>query len=305
MGGLTFNTVSAGGRHSCGIMPAGAAYCWGRNAEGQLGDGTVTSRVTPVPVAGGLAFASVSAGVAHTCGVTTSGALFCWGRNLTGQLGDGTTTSRSAPVVVDVAGASVASVSAGSAHTCAVTMAGAAYCWGRNLDGALGVGDGSPDQRTVPTAAAGGHAFATIAAGRAHTCGVTTSQVAYCWGQNDDGELGDGTDTARFTPAAVSGGGAFVSVSAVGGSESGPGSDDYSCGLMADGTAWCWGSNASGQLGTGGGADTNVPAPLTGGHVFDTVRAGSDHACGLSAAGVAYCWGADWGTSAIPVQGQQ
>jgi len=304
MGALTFASVSAGGRHSCGITPAGAAYCWGRNADGQLGDGTVTSRISPVPVTGGLTFASASAGVAHTCGVTVGGALYCWGRNLTGQVGEGTSTSRNTPVAVNVAGAAVAMVSAGSAHTCAVTVAGAAYCWGRNLDGALGAGDGSPDQRTVPTVVAGGHSFATVAAGRAHTCGVTTSQAAYCWGQNDDGELGDGTNTPRFTPAAVSGGVAFVSVGAGGGSESALGSDDYSCGRTPGGAAWCWGSNVSGQLGTGGGADTNVPVPVDGGLLFDVVLSGSDHACGLSAAGVAYCWGADWDPAPLSVPGQ-
>ncbi len=302
--GIAFAAVTAGGRHSCGVTAAGAAYCWGWNAEGQLGDGSGTSRLTPVPVAGGLSFAAVSAGVAHTCGVTVGGALYCWGRNLTGQVGDGTTTSRSAPVAVDVAASAVAAVSAGAAHTCAVTVTGAAYCWGRNLDGALGAADGNTEQRTSPTAVAGGHAFTMIAAGRAHTCGVTAAQLAFCWGQNDNGELGDGTNATRVTPTAVSGGAAFVSVSAGGGSESTLGSADHSCGRAAGGAVWCWGSNASGQLGTGGGGDSNVPAPVSGGDAFDAIHAGSDHACGLSAAGVAYCWGAGWGAAPAAVPGQ-
>jgi len=84
---------------------SGAAYCWGYNAYGQLGDGTTTDRLVPTPVAGGLTFAAVSAGpivpfYGHTCGVTTSGTAYCWGDNFRGELGDGTTTQRLVPTAV-------------------------------------------------------------------------------------------------------------------------------------------------------------------------------------------------------------
>src|SRR5438309_2214393 len=97
-GGLTFAALSAGDGASCGLTLTGAAYCWGFNSSGQLGDGTTTDRLTPTPVAGGLTFAAISAGnnnaTGHTCGVTASGAAYCWGSNFGGQLGDGTTTDR-------------------------------------------------------------------------------------------------------------------------------------------------------------------------------------------------------------------
>ncbi len=108
--GLTFQSVSAGRRHSCGVTPAGAAFCWGRNDEGQLGDGTFTDRNGPVAVSGGLTFQSVSAGGNHSCGVTTAGAAFCWGLNKpvvrgqavedAGQLGNGTNANSNVPVPV-------------------------------------------------------------------------------------------------------------------------------------------------------------------------------------------------------------
>src|SRR6266550_96826 len=97
---LTFATVSAGIRHTCGLTVTGAAYCWGENIVGQLGDGTTTDRLTPVLLSGGVTFAVVDAGWSHTCGLTAAGAAYCWGENFLGQLGDGTTTDRLTPVLL-------------------------------------------------------------------------------------------------------------------------------------------------------------------------------------------------------------
>jgi alpha-tubulin suppressor-like RCC1 family protein len=98
--GLVFVRVISGWYHNCGLTATGAAYCWGFNFTGQLGDGTTTDRHTPTPVAGGLTFASLALGVNHTCGVTTAGDLYCWGSNAFGQLGDGTTIDRAVPTAV-------------------------------------------------------------------------------------------------------------------------------------------------------------------------------------------------------------
>jgi len=154
-GGLVFASVSAGGTHTCGVTTSGAAYCWGSGANGQLGDGTATDRSSPVLVAGGLSFAAVSAGYLHTCGVTTAGAAYCWGNNSNGQLGDGTTLNpgRSTPGLV-VGDLSFAAVSAGRFHTCAVTPAGAAWCWGANWIGQLGR-PGTGSESGVPVKVAG------------------------------------------------------------------------------------------------------------------------------------------------------
>ena len=100
-GGVSFAAVSVGINHTCGRTAAGAAYCWGANAAGQLGDGTTTDRSSAVPVAGGVSFTAVSTSTTdHTCGMTAAGAAYCWGNNASGQLGDGTTTNRSTPVRV-------------------------------------------------------------------------------------------------------------------------------------------------------------------------------------------------------------
>src|SRR5256885_3576942 len=148
---VTFASVDGGYVHTCGVTTSGAAYCWGDNFSGQLGEETASSvwyRPSPAPVAGQeLRFTTISAGVWHTCGVAPSGVAYCWGDNFFGQLGDGTGVARATPV--PVAGAlRFAAVSAGSFHTCGITTSGAAYCWGDNSSGQLG--DGTTDRRTMP-----------------------------------------------------------------------------------------------------------------------------------------------------------
>ena len=98
--GLSFTAVSAGASHTCGVTAAGAAYCWGYNADGELGDGTNIGQPRPVRVTGSAGFTVVSVGQSHSCGVAGAGTLYCWGLNGLGQLGDGTTIIRNVPVRV-------------------------------------------------------------------------------------------------------------------------------------------------------------------------------------------------------------
>jgi alpha-tubulin suppressor-like RCC1 family protein len=279
---LTFIAVSAGGSHTCGVTDAGAAYCWGENPFGQLGDGTTTQRLTPAPVAGGLSFVEVSAlGARHTCGLTAGGAAYCWGQNMFGQLGDGTMTPRLTPVPV-AGGLSFVALTAGALHTCGVTTAGAAYCWGGNTNGQLGDEPTAPSERLTPSLVAGGLTFASLSARMFYTCGVTVEGAAYCWGDNQDGQLGDGTTDQRLTPVPVAGGLSFTSISAGG---------IHTCGLTAAGVAYCWGRNPAGQLGDGTTTERFIPVPVVGEVSFTAVSAGGSATCGLAAAGAAYCWG--------------
>jgi alpha-tubulin suppressor-like RCC1 family protein len=278
--GVEFASVSAGYDHSCGVTMAGAAYCWGLNDFGQLGNGTNTNSNVPVAVSGGHTFASVSAdGVFHSCGVTTAGAGYCWGQNIDGQLGNGMNTDSNVPVAVS-GGHTFASVSAGGFHSCGLTTSGAAYCWGLNSLGMLG--DGTNTSSNVPVAVSGSYTFASVSGGTYHSCGVTTAGAAYCWGSNFYLQLGNGTNTDSNVPVAVSGGHTFASVS--------PGFS-LSCGVTTAGAAYCWGSNFYGQLGNGTNTDSNVPVAVSGGHTFASVSAGSSHGCGVTTAGTAYCWG--------------
>lgn len=147
-GGMLFNSVVAGDAHTCALRTTGAAFCWGRNNAGQVGDGTTNSRATPVPVAGGLLFESLAAGHSHTCGRTAAGIVYCWGLNSSGQLGNGTTVASLTPVAVG-GGLTISVLTAGESHTCGVTTGRVVYCWGDNQLGQLG--DGTQSNRSVPT----------------------------------------------------------------------------------------------------------------------------------------------------------
>lgn len=201
-GGLSFTTISAT-YLACGTVGSGAAYCWGVNLTGGIGDSTYTDRTVPTAVVGGHTFASVVAGGGHTCGITTGGPTYCWGRNIYGAFGDSTTTNTTYPVPA-AAGLALTSIALGDFHTCGLIASGAAYCWGFGERGSIG--NGTFDQaRLTPAPVSGGLSFASMSAGSQHTCGLTSQGELFCWGRNEDGELGDGTVANHAVPTRVAG----------------------------------------------------------------------------------------------------
>jgi alpha-tubulin suppressor-like RCC1 family protein len=250
--GTTFMALSAGSNHSCAVASVtGTAWCWGFNLDGQLGDGTSTSRLTPVPVMmpSGVTFVGVGAANEFTCAGTSTGAAYCWGANSFGRLGDGTLTDRSTPTLVATPGPMILS-GIGPDHSCSVGAM--PTCWGYNAHGELG--DGTTTARLVPTAVAkpSGVSFNVIATGGAHSCALNAGGV-YCWGHNGSGQLGDGTTTDRLTPVVIAmpPGVAFEQL-ALG--------EQHTCAIARDRTVYCWGNNASGQLGDG--TTTNRLTPV-------------------------------------------
>jgi alpha-tubulin suppressor-like RCC1 family protein len=146
--------VATGDRHTCALTSTGALLCWGSNSVGQLGDGTTTDHLAPVAVSGLTGgVVAVAAGGSHTCALTMSGGVKCWGLSLVGQLGDGTTAERHTPVDVVGLASGVRAIAAGEGHTCAVTLAGGAKCWGDNTSGQLG--DGTRSNRSTPVDVSG------------------------------------------------------------------------------------------------------------------------------------------------------
>jgi len=235
---LTFASVTTGAAHTCALTTGGRAYCWGCNAEGELGSSTRVDSPRPVPVGGNLVFLNLDAGVEFTCGVTTSGATYCWGRNSTGALGNAATPRSTTPLPV-TGGLLFRSVTAGSDHACGVAEDGVAYCWGANVEGQLGTGDTLSSARPLPVA--GSLRFRSVTAGDAHTCGITVDSLAYCWGTNRHGELGVGAHGARLGPQAVVHHRRWGMLSA---------GARHTCGTMADRhrAVLCWGDNFHEQI---------------------------------------------------------
>lgn len=254
VGGLKFRQVSTGMQHTCGLTSASRIYCWGNNNFGQLGDGTTTTRFRPVSVYGSRSFRQVSAGSFHTCALTTANQAFCWGNNNQNNLGDGTTVLRRVRPTPVATTLTFTQITAGYSHTCAVTAAARAFCWGSGSSGEIG--DGTTTQRLRPRLVSGGLSFSRLTAGRSHTCGETTVNQGYCWGLNIYGAVGDGTDdNQRLVPVPVGGGLRFRQLSA---------GELFTCGKTSATLVYCWGRNDFGQVGDGTTLNRELPAAVVG-----------------------------------------
>jgi alpha-tubulin suppressor-like RCC1 family protein len=172
-------------------------------------------------------------------------------------------------------------VTTGERHSCGITTANRAYCWGLNDKGQLG--DGTHETRLTPRPIGGTLRFRQIAAAYGHTCAITTDFLAYCWGQGVDGELGDGAAVDRSTPVRVAGGRQFRQID--------PGQNHTCAVSYPDNRAFCWGYNGSAAIGDGTFAWRKTPAAVSGGLLFRQVDAGGFHSCGVTTTNRAYCWG--------------
>jgi len=253
----TVSDVAQGISHACLLMESGAAWCWGSNDRGQLGDGSTLDSDSIVEVARlGRQVSAIAAGDLHTCALKSTGAVMCWGHNGSGQLGDGLRVDRRAATPVAGLAAGVSAIAAGNNHTCALKSTGAVVCWGSNENGELG--DGTElGRRPVPTPVATlGSGVSAIAAGGFHTCALKSTGSVVCWGRNLFGELGDGSTVLRRVPAPVAGLGSGVSAITAG--------LLHTCALKSTGGVVCWGYNKDGQLGDGTTTDRLVPTPVVG-----------------------------------------
>lgn len=287
VGGVVFQVkkLSVGEAFTCAITNSNGVKCWGRNANGQLGDGTTTQRLAPVQVVGLEAgVIALDAGAHHVCAVTQLGAVKCWGTNSNGELGNNSTTQANTPVQVSGLTTNMASVTAGTAHTCATNKSGGVYCWGYGGQGQLGVG--TSDRHITPVAVPSLVAGVTsMALGHNHTCAVQYG-AAKCWGHGYYGQLGDTQTFNRNTPVAVTGLTSGVrSISASG---------DFTCAVTTSGAAKCWGRNSSGQLGDNSTTQRNAPVNAVGLSTgVDSVSAGWSHSCALKTDASIMCWGAE------------
>ena len=210
---------------------------------------------------------AVAAGLGHTCALTNAGAVECWGYNGHDELGNGQDGDSATPVTVSGLDRGVTSIAAGLRHSCAVTSAGGAKCWGY---GRGPLGDGTSGRRRTPVDVSGlTTGVAAITAGNDDSCALTSAGGVKCWGSNFGGQLGDGTTIERLAPVDVAGLSGGVKAIAAG---------SFSCALTAAGGVKCW----------GGGRLTPVDVPGLGSGVTAITPS-----CALMTGGGVKCWGKD------------
>ena len=283
-GGAT--AIAIGGNHSCAIV-SGAAYCWGSNDSGEVGNGKRSLQFVPAQVSGlSSDVLAIAAGSLHTCGVASGNVLKCWGGGKQGQIGTGTAEIQRFPAGVVGLGSGATMVAAGTSHTCAIKIGGALACWGANDYGQLGNGTWTDSAVPVTVSALLPTPVIAVSASSLHTCAVLSGGAVKCWGFNGQGQLGNSSTISSPLPVSVTGLGSGVVGIAVG--------DIHTCAVLSTGALKCWGDNTVGQLGIGwyGGNYTAPQATMSiTPSVASKIAAGSTHTCVTTGAGGAKCWG--------------
>lgn len=298
--------ISAASSHACAVDSNGAAFCWGSDTWGQLGNGdeAETEQISPVPVTdldgiAAKAIAIQSHGAA-SCAILDTGAMKCWGSDNYGQLGDGDDGQALESTPVDVMGLDgskekVVGLTGGNGFTCALLHTGEARCWGRDANSELGDGaDDNADEFSPVTVKSidGRESIAVaLAGGQSHACATLSTGAVVCWGENGDGQLGDGkrfTDAHSPSPTATLDGVSASAVSLACGNY-------HCCAADSTGRAYCWGNDTSGQVGDGddGQGDEDEPRQVVGISNAVSVGAGQDSSFALLANGSALSWGRD------------
>ena len=335
--GRTAVAISGSGNHTCAILDDGDIKCWGENSHGQIGnegDPSVDYSL-PQTVSGGFSWVVASnagasvdgslfsyssdkltAGHSHSCALRDDGQPFCWGSSQHGRLGIGEAQSDwyHFPTPHQVLHpANVTSISAGSAHTCAIREDGSLICWGHDSYGQLGNGgngfwDNSPGSQLSPPLDSAldlgpNRTALEVSAGHEHTCAILDTGDVKCWGKGDRGQLGSGAGGYRYSipSSVVDLGEDRTAVSLGKGSLA-----DHACAILDNGDLKCWGRDDYGQIGDGGtiGYNENLdftsgpsePIDLGTGRTAVAVALGRSHTCAILDDGSVKCWGSDyWG----------
>jgi alpha-tubulin suppressor-like RCC1 family protein len=292
--GAIVTSVRAGCDHSVALTSTGRVLAWGDNAEGQLGDGTTTSRDKPVyaRLPKHTKIKAVRAGCDDSIALTTTGRVLTWGLGVEGALGNGSKLNRHTPVYVKLPkGVKVTAITAGCHHNLALTSSGRLLAWGLNLDGQLG--DGNTSNRDTPAYVKlpKGAKATSVAAGCQHSLAITSDGL-FGWGRNTDGQLGNGTTTSTDKPVRI----IFLMRGRPLGRITGLFAGcQHTIALFSHGAVLTWGGNAFGQLGNGTttSSDKPVGVKLPAGVTVTAVSAGCYTSFALTRHGGILAWGYD------------
>jgi alpha-tubulin suppressor-like RCC1 family protein len=278
---------AAGGyQHSVAVKNNGTVWTWGYNGEGELGDGTIIQRTSPVQVAALNSVTNVAAGYYHTMAIKNDGTLWSWGKNNYGQLGNNTLFNSVTPV--QVSGLSgVIDVCPGEEFTVALKSDGTVWSWGRGIEGQLG--DGTVSQKIVPVRVSCGVNAVAIAAGRQHALLLRSDGTVWAWGQNTYGQVGNGIFTPsggspQFIPAQVINLSNVIAIAA---------GEYHSMAIKNDGTIWAWGYNIEGQAGNEINSNSPLPVQVAGLGGATAIAAGTHNLAitPLEESSVYWSWG--------------
>lgn len=217
LSGKTIKYLDVGSTNVCVIASDNKAYCWGRNTNGELGNGNNTDSSVPVAVnsSGALSGKTVKqlkiGRSSYVCAIASDNKVYCWGKNNYRQLGIGNGVDSNVPVAVNtsgvLAGKSIKDIVAHEFHTCAVSTDGKVYCWGANAYGALGNGltSGYSDTPSAVTASGvlAGKVVEQLVVSQRYMCAVASDDGIYCWGMGTGGQLGNGASLDSSVPVAV------------------------------------------------------------------------------------------------------
>ncbi|MBA3542161.1 MAG: hypothetical protein H0T79_21280 [Deltaproteobacteria bacterium] len=289
-------SVSTSGETTCALELDGSLWCWGRNQHGQVGDGRVGEgmpRHEPFQVPG--TWSTVTSGPRHTCAIQGERAS-CWGNGLDGERGDTTNTSETTTPTLVAGDHRWTTIAAGGRATCGIQLDGTLWCWGKNADGQLGIGN-PPDKTNAPVQVGVETAWVELALGEEFACGRQEPGVVRCWGNNARGQLGDGTSSGRSVPTAVDNDMVTDWRHLVAGSA-------HVCAVRASGELSCWGSNTYGKLVLDPAiAIRTIPGAVPGTDTWSSIGLGTHHSCAIDRDGQLSCAGYA-ATAALGIAGE-
>lgn len=280
----TFCQISVSDTHSLAIDKNGRAWAWGNNSFGQLGDTSITSRLTPVSVLGAIkTFCQISAGANNSLAIDKSGRVWGWGYNNFGSIGDGKGIS-AIPKGILGAAKTFCNITGGNYFAIATDKNGKIWSWGGNSNGELG-NNSIVSQLTPVSIAGAAKTFCQIGATFSSSLAIDKNGRAWSWGANGSGQLGDNSTTSRLTPVNVAGAvKTFCRISV--------GHGTHCLAIDKNGRAWSWGSNSNGQLGDNSLTSRLTPVSVAGtAKTFCHISAGTDYSVAIDKNGKAWSWG--------------
>lgn len=276
--------IAADYMNSAGIKTDGTLWCWGSNGYGGIGNNSTQKYSSPIQtVAGGTTWQQVSVGYGHTSAIKTDGTLWIWGRNLYGQLGNNNTNPISSPIQTVTGGTNWKQVSASGNFTAAVKQDGTLWLWGNNILGILG-DNTSTDKSSPIQTVTGGSNWKQVSGGYQHCCAIKTDGTLWGWGYNATGQLANYAGSQISSPVQTVTGGTNWKQVACG--------YQHTCAVKTDGSLWCWGFNAYGQLGDNTIVNRSSPVQtVVGGNNWKLVSAGGSTTAAIKTDGSLWVWG--------------